>query len=85
MWPLELEDMVQFLNYMWYIHSTFFVTYCSTQQFLEIIHYLNGVAGDTLQQILHSGVKIVTHVLFPEVSIDDLVKSCGMKLYVCRP
>ena len=55
-----------------------FVTYCSTQQFLEVIHYLNGVAGDTLQKILHSGVTIVTHVLFPEVSIDDLVKSCGI-------
>ena len=68
--------MVQFFffNFMWYIHNT----YCSTQQFLEVIHYLNGVAGDTLQKILHSGVKIVTHVLFPEVSIDDLVKSCGI-------
>ena len=79
--------MVQ-LFFVFFTCSTFtvqFVTYCSTQQFLVVIHYLNGIAGDSLQKILHSGVRFVTHVLFPEVSIDDLVKSCGMKLYICRP
>ena len=70
--------------YMQYIHSTIFYLLLNMQ--LEVIpHYLNGVAGNTLQKIVYSGIKIVSYVLFLEVFIDDLVKSCGMKLYVCRP
>ena len=69
--------------YMQHIHSTIFYLLLNIQ--LEVIHYLNGVAGNTLQKIAYSGIKIVIYVLFLEVSIDDLVKSCGMKLYVCRP
>ena len=63
-WPLQQEDMVKILLSEWTSLSMYTIL-----QYEEVIHFLRGIMGDVIEQVVIGTPSLIDHVLFPEVCV----------------